>query len=91
MIDDTATLLVARRASGPLGSLFERTEHSAALTLTPVGQGRFREAQGYLLKHCDRGYSFTDVTSFIVMRELGCTDVLTNDTHFEKAGFRCLL
>lgn len=91
VIDETATLLVARRAGGMLGSLFERTGQSTALTLTPVGPGRFREACGYLLKHCDQGYSFTDVTSFIVMRELGCADVLSNDWHFEKAGFRCLL
>jgi predicted nucleic acid-binding protein len=91
VVDETATLLVARRGAGMLGALFERTEQSAALTLTPIGPGRYREAWGYLLKHSDQGYSFTDVTSFVVMRELGCADVLTNDGHFEKAGFRRLL
>ena len=91
VVDETATLLVARRAGGLLGELFEMLEQSAALTLTPVGPGRFREACGYLLKHRDHGYSFTDVTSFIVMRELGMSDALTEDRHFEKAGFRCLL
>jgi predicted nucleic acid-binding protein len=59
--------------------------------LTPVGPGRFREACGYVLKHRDQGYSFTDVTSFIVMNELGMSDALTDDRHFEKAGFRRLL
>jgi predicted nucleic acid-binding protein len=44
-----------------------------------------------LLKHRDQGYSFTDVTSFIVMRELGMSDALTEDRHFEQAGFRRLL
>lgn len=91
VVDETATLLIARRAGGLLGEFFELIERSAALTLTPVGPGRFREACGYLLKHRDQGYSFTDLTSFIVMRELGMTDALTEDRHFEKAGFRRLL
>ena len=91
VVDETATLLTARRAGGVLGEFFELIEHSVALTLTPVGPGRFREACGYLLKHRDQGYSFTDVTSFIVMNELGMSDALTEDRHFEKAGFRCLL
>jgi len=91
VVDETVTLLMARRAGGVLGDFFELIEHSAALTLTPVGPGRFREACGYVLKHRDQGYSFTDVTSFIVMNELGMSDALTEDRHFEKAGFRRLL
>ena len=91
VVDETATLLVARRACGLLGEFFELIEQSSALTLTPVGPGRFREACGYLLKHRDQGYSFTDVTSFIVMRELEISDALTDDRHFEQAGFRRLL
>jgi uncharacterized protein len=91
VVDETATLLVARRAGGVLGEFFELIESSAALTLTPIGPGRFRGACRYLLKHRDQGYSFTDVTSFIVMRELGMSEALTEDRHFAKAGFRCLL
>ena len=91
VVDETATLLVARRAGGLLGEFFELLGRSVALTLTPVGMGRFREACGYLLKHRDQGYSFTDVTSFIVMRELGISEALTEDRHFEQAGFRRLL
>jgi predicted nucleic acid-binding protein len=91
VVDETATLLMARRAGGLLGEFFELLGRSAALTLTPVGMGRFREACGYLLKHRDQGYSFTDVTSFIVMRELGMSEALTEDRHFEQAGFRRLL
>ena len=91
VVDETATLLVARRVGGVLGEFFELIGRSSALTLTPVGPGRFREACGYLLKHRDQGYSFTDATSFIIMRELGMSDALTEDRHFEQAGFRRLL
>ena len=36
VVDETATLLTARRAGGVLGEFFELIEHSTALTLTPV-------------------------------------------------------
>ena len=39
----------------------------------------------------DKEWSLTDCISFLVMRERGVTDALTNDHHFEQAGFRVLL
>jgi predicted nucleic acid-binding protein len=42
-------------------------------------------------QHADHGYSFTDYTSFVVMRELGLRYALTTDHHFTEAGFRGLL
>jgi predicted nucleic acid-binding protein len=32
--------------------------------------------------------SFTDFTSFVVLRELSLRDVLTADRHFAQAGWR---
>jgi uncharacterized protein len=39
----------------------------------------------------DKGWSLTDCLSFVVMRERGITDALTNDHHFAQAGFRVLM
>jgi predicted nucleic acid-binding protein len=39
----------------------------------------------------DKSWSLTDCISFEVMRELGLTDALTGDHHFEQAGFRARL
>ncbi len=48
-------------------------------------------AKNFFRKHSDRCYSFTDCTSFVVMRELRLTEALTTDRHFVEAGFRVLL
>ncbi len=39
----------------------------------------------------DKGYSLTDCVSMNVCRELGITEVLTQDHHFEQEGFEILL
>jgi predicted nucleic acid-binding protein len=39
----------------------------------------------------DKNWSLTDCISFTVMQKRGVTDALTNDRHFEQAGFRVLM
>ena len=39
----------------------------------------------------DKGYSLTDCISMNVCRELGITEILTHDHHFEQEGFKILL
>lgn len=38
----------------------------------------------------DKGYSMTDCISMQTMRREGLSEVLTNDRHFEREGFRAL-
>jgi len=38
----------------------------------------------------DKHWSFTDCTSFAVMRELGVQDAFAFDRHFMQMGFTCL-
>ncbi|MCK5118750.1 MAG: type II toxin-antitoxin system VapC family toxin [Candidatus Latescibacteria bacterium] len=45
-----------------------------------------------LFKHySDKLFSFTDCTSFVVMRQWNLTEAFTNDHHFEQMGFTILL
>ncbi len=48
---------------------------------------RFAQAWKLRRRYKDKPrFSFTDITSFAVMRELGLKQVLTGDAHFEQAG-----
>jgi len=38
----------------------------------------------------DKDWSLVDCASFVVMRELGISEALTTDRHFEQAGFTCV-
>jgi len=41
-------------------------------------------------QHADKEWTLTDCVSFVVMRERGVTHALTEDHHFEQAGFIAL-
>jgi predicted nucleic acid-binding protein len=47
-----------------------------------------RRAWEYFKLHADKGYSFTDCTSFVLMKEMKLSHYLAFDKHFEQAGFR---
>jgi len=51
----------------------------------------FERGMGLYANRVDKAWSLTDCISFCVMTELGITDALTADHHFEQAGFRALL
>jgi predicted nucleic acid-binding protein len=49
----------------------------------PIDSDRFARAYRLRLRYKDKPrISFTDLTSFVVMTELGIRDVLTGDAHF---------
>lgn len=42
-------------------------------------------------QHDDKDWGLVDCATFVVMRRRGIQSALTNDHHFEQAGFTCLL
>jgi predicted nucleic acid-binding protein len=72
-----------------LWDAFDRDVHK----LVHVSGARLRQAWQLRKKYHDKpDISFIDFTSFVVMRELGITEVFTGDAHFEQVGmgFRLL-
>ena len=55
--------------------------------LERIDEKRWTKAWDLAKKYHDKPYiSFIDFSSFVVMKELNVTDVLTADKHFEDAG-----
>ena len=90
VIDESCTLAKARSGSTMAFRLLDLVHATAALDLEWIGGDRFDRAERELRKYDDPSFSFTDCTSFTVMRELGITDVITTDQHFRIAGFEVL-
>jgi len=58
--------------------------------VVPCSSGAFDDALQHYIDRPDKGWSLTDCASFLIMRDLGLTDALTEDRHFRQAGFRTL-
>lgn len=91
VIDETLTLVKLRTEAKVALALLERIEQSDAILVEDISAARFQAAKALFRKHSDHGYSFTDCTSFAVMRELKIIEALTTDAHFVEAGFKALL
>jgi predicted nucleic acid-binding protein len=70
--------------------ILDLIERSAALRVEWIGSLRFQATKQFYRRHSDHRFSFTDCTSFVVMRELKISDVLTTDKNFQEAGFLVL-
>jgi uncharacterized protein len=96
ILDETITRLFAATPFPKAQSFCDAIFHSqrlGVLVLEQVTVERFQRAYKMRLRYRDKPrVSFTDLTSFTVMRELGIRQVLTADAHFLQAGhgFQCL-
>jgi predicted nucleic acid-binding protein len=92
---DEAISFVFKRLGYQIGStyfsgLFGSVE-KGAVQIIPVTNERFWKAWQLRQRFSDKPeISFTDLTSFVIMEELGISEVVSNDRHFEMVnlGFR---
>jgi predicted nucleic acid-binding protein len=91
IVAETVNLANARGGAIVGTRVLDLIEQSAGIRLEWVGMDRFAMAKAFFRKHFDHGYSFTDCTSFVVMRELRLGEALTTDRHFVEARFLCAL
>ncbi len=96
ILDETITRLFARRPTDEAAAFCARlfqAKKIGMLILEQITPERFERAYQLRLRYRDKPrISFTDLTSFAVMKELGIRQVLTADIHFSQAhlGFEIL-
>jgi predicted nucleic acid-binding protein len=91
VIAEAATLAKSRSGAAAASRVLDLVERSAGVRVEPIDAARFDSTKLYFRKHSDHAYSFTDCSSFVVMRQLQLTQALTTDRHFPEAGFEALL
>jgi uncharacterized protein len=91
IVSETVTLARARSGAHVALRILDLLDQSGGIRIEFIGPARFDAARRFFRRHADHGYSFTDCSSFVLMRELGMKRALTSDRHFKEAGFEALL
>ena len=90
VLDETMTRLFGCRPFSEVRQFMEGLWSAAErgyLVIQRITAERFQEAWRLRLRYQDKpDISFTDLSSFVVMRELRITSALTNDHHFEQVN-----
>jgi predicted nucleic acid-binding protein len=75
---------------GKAAALVHEMRNEPAIEVLPQTRADFDAALALYGARPDKGYSLPDCRSMLALRELGVSDVLTNDRHFMQEGFKIL-
>lgn len=94
IIDEAATLLLHKKGDGYryAMNLFQWIfDRKNMFRIEWINADRFYQAKTVFQRfNKDKQWSFTDCTSYVVMKELKIKTVFTFDIHFEQMGFELL-
>jgi predicted nucleic acid-binding protein len=90
VMDETLTLIRMRISINAAEEWWQQVAESPRLKWELINAERAEKARAWFFRWRDKSFSFTDCTSFILMRELHIHKVLTVDRHFREAGFEML-
>lgn len=90
VVDETLTVLRARLGLPAAAVWWRQVQASRRVRIEWLNAARAEKARGLFFRYRDKSFSFTDCTSFTVMKELGIRTAWTLDAHFRRAGFEVL-
>jgi hypothetical protein len=85
---EPVTLMRVRGGHKAAGRLGEFLLASQVLKITDVTAQVRAQAWSLFVQHHSKNFSFTECTSFAIMRELGLTDAFAFDNHVTQMGLR---
>lgn len=84
VLDETLTLLRSRRGLGASTMFLDKVRRSKSVRVFWIDENLFEKAVDVFRDSGRRPWSFTDCTSFALMKELSVTDAFTFDSHFRE-------
>lgn len=87
IVDETLALLRLRLGLKVAQSWWNLVNASPRIRWEIIDSSRADSARAIFFGFGDKTFSFTDCTSFAVMRELKLSEALTTDQHFVQMGF----
>lgn len=87
VMDETLTLIRVRLGLDAAARWWAQVDTSARVRWERIDPLRAEKARSWFFQWRDKDFSFTDCTSFVVMKELRLPRALTTDRHFVQAGF----
>lgn len=87
VVDETLTGLLTRvnhRTALAFVDWLQKQRHVEVIRITPE---QWESALQMFRRYDDKGFSFTDCTSFIIMQQHKLFDALALDQHFAQMGF----
>jgi predicted nucleic acid-binding protein len=90
VLDETLTLIRMRLGIDAAETWWSQVSESPRLKVEWIHPERAEKARAWFFRWRDKSFSFTDCTSFVLMRELRLKKALTGDRHFREAGLETL-
>ena len=87
VIDETLTLIRARLGHEKAVEFGRWVLQSPLVRMINVDEKIWQAAWDVFVRYDDKEFSFTDCTSFAIMRQLGLLNAFAFDHNFEQAGF----
>ena len=87
VVDETLTLIRMRLGPDAAEKWWRQVEPSRRIIWERIDEERMEKARQWFFRWRDKDFSFTDCTSFVVMKERRIVRALTTDRHFAQAGF----
>ncbi len=91
VLDETYTGLRMKVGHFAAVDFGERLRNSRTVYVVHITEELQEEVWQLFKQYADKEFSFTDCTSFVVMKQMSVVDAFTNDHHFEQMGFTILL
>ncbi len=87
VVDETLTLIRFRLGHGAAEAWWRQVEASPRVRWEHITPDRAEKARSLFFRYDDKDFSFTDCTSFVVMKEVRIREAFTTDRHFAQMGF----